>query len=73
MRMPRFGLYSAGLCALLGACAVVLVAQTQQGDWEWRHYSADNAATKYAPLDQINRSNVASLRVAWRRPQVPPA
>ena len=34
---------------------------------------SDNRATKYSPLDQINKDNVASLRVAWRRPQVDPA
>ena len=37
---------------------------------EWRRYSSDNASTKYSPLDQINRSNVAQLRIAWRRPQI---
>ena len=37
---------------------------------EWRRYSSDNGSTKYAPLDQINRSNVAQLRIAWRRPQI---
>ena len=37
---------------------------------EWRHYSGDNGATKYSPLEQINQSNVAALKVAWRRPQV---
>ena len=40
---------------------------------EWRFYSADNRATKYSPVDQINKDNVATLRVAWRRPQVDPA
>ena len=35
-------------------------------------YSADNAATKYSPLDQINRANVGKLKVAWRRPHTPP-
>lgn len=39
---------------------------------EWRHYSGDNGSTKYAPFDQIDRSNVARLRVAWRRPQISP-
>ena len=42
--------------------------QSRQG--EWRHYSGDNGAKKYAPLDQINRANVTQLRIAWRRPQV---
>ncbi len=37
---------------------------------EWPYYSGDNAATKYSTLDQINTSNVTSLRIAWRRPQV---
>ena len=39
---------------------------------EWRVYSGDNGATKYSPLDQINKANVGSLRIAWRRPQVDP-
>src|SRR5262245_15746981 len=37
---------------------------------EWRFYSGDNGATKYSPLDQINKENVETLRVAWRRPHV---
>ena len=37
---------------------------------EWRQYAGDNGSTKYSPLDQINRSNVMKLRVAWRRPQI---
>jgi quinoprotein glucose dehydrogenase len=32
---------------------------------DWPHYAHDLAATKYAPLDQIDASNVAELRVAW--------
>ena len=34
-------------------------------DREWRVYSGDSAGTKYSPLDQINRSNVSKLQVAW--------
>ncbi len=37
---------------------------------EWRYYSGDNASTKYSALDQIDKSNVKNLRIAWRRPQV---
>jgi quinoprotein glucose dehydrogenase len=37
---------------------------------EWRYYSGDNGSKKYSPLDQINKTNVGSLRIAWRRPQV---
>ncbi len=34
---------------------------------EWRQYAADGA-TKYSPLDRINRGNVGKLEVAWRWP-----
>src|SRR5262245_25040807 len=39
---------------------------------EWNRYSGDPGGTKYAPLDQISKDNVARLRVAWRRPAVEP-
>ena len=32
---------------------------------EWRVHQGDAAASHYAPLSQINRSNVAELQVAW--------
>ena len=46
------------------------VAWGQHG--EWRSYSGDPGSTKYVPLDQVNKSNVATLRIAWRRPAVDP-
>ena len=35
-------------------------------DYEWLGYHNDTHATRYAPLDQINRNNVQDLEVAWR-------
>ena len=32
---------------------------------EWRAYAGDHASTKYSPLGQIDRNNVANLEVAW--------
>jgi quinoprotein glucose dehydrogenase len=32
---------------------------------EWRHYGGDAGAGRYSPLDQIHRSNVKRLKVAW--------
>jgi quinoprotein glucose dehydrogenase len=32
---------------------------------EWRFYGGDQGATKYSPLDQINRANVQNLKTAW--------
>jgi quinoprotein glucose dehydrogenase len=56
-------------------CWVVLflaIGAAQQGSrpGEWTRYGGDPGSTKYAPLDQINKDNVARLRVAWRRPAV---
>lgn len=34
-------------------------------DTEWRHYAADQASTRYSPLDQINATNFSDLEVAW--------
>ena len=63
-----------GMCAaaaLVGAIAVQ-GAVFWYKRWAVANVSADNAATKYSPLDQINRANVGKLKVAWRRSQTPP-
>ena len=31
----------------------------------WRHYGGDAGGTRYSPLDEIDRENVANLEVAW--------
>jgi quinoprotein glucose dehydrogenase len=67
--MKRLRLMSIGL-GMVVCWAGVAAAQTENG--EWRSYSGDPGSTKYAPLDQINRTNVKSLRIAWRRPAVDP-
>jgi quinoprotein glucose dehydrogenase len=33
---------------------------------EWRAYAGEPGSTKYSPLDQINKENAKTLRVAWR-------
>jgi quinoprotein glucose dehydrogenase len=63
------------LCRSILAAAALLIASQAAGqlgatDGEWHAYSGDNGATKYSPLDQINRANAARLRIAWRRPAV---
>jgi quinoprotein glucose dehydrogenase len=43
--------------------AILCVAQlSAQG---WPHYAADQAASHYSPLDQINAANLSRLAVAW--------
>jgi quinoprotein glucose dehydrogenase len=39
----------------------IQVAVTQ----EWPHVGGDAGGMKYSPLDQINRTNVSQVRVAW--------
>jgi quinoprotein glucose dehydrogenase len=39
--------------------------QTGAKNGEWRAYSAEEASTRYSPLDQITRDNVKQLEVAW--------
>ncbi|MEQ1908441.1 MAG: pyrroloquinoline quinone-dependent dehydrogenase, partial [Vicinamibacterales bacterium] len=59
---------------LVGVAIVVCTAlgSAQQGarSGEWTRYGGDSGMTKYAPLDQINRTNISQLRLAWRRPSV---
>src|SRR4029077_3264965 len=65
--------------AMLTACATLAVAQSQNfvpvteevlanpapGDWLMLNRTFDQQ--RYSPLDQINQSNVAQLRMAWAR------
>ncbi len=54
--------------ALFLASATAATGRAQSGAsvGEWHHYGADVASTRYAPLDQIDRDNVADLQIAWR-------
>jgi quinoprotein glucose dehydrogenase len=52
------------------ALSAALAAQHGATGGEWRSYNGDSGSTKYAPLDQINKDNVAKLAIAWRRPAV---
>src|SRR5262249_8340896 len=49
--------------ALLTAGAIVLAPDTRTV--EWPYYGGDPAGTKYSALDEVNRTNVSKLRVAW--------
>jgi quinoprotein glucose dehydrogenase len=58
---------SLGVAAALAAAAA---SQAPQPRTEWRYFGGDKGFTRYSALDQINRDNVKSLRIAWRRPAV---
>lgn len=38
----------------------------QASESDWPNYGRDPGGTRYSPLTQISRANVAQLRVAWR-------
>jgi len=58
-----FGLGAAS--TLLAGSVAVVAADASANGREWRVYGGDLAGTKYSALDQINRSNVATLKPAW--------
>jgi quinoprotein glucose dehydrogenase len=79
LRGAAIRLTAAGLCLALGACANVPIlgthmpilgksrpAQVKSFDFErWESYLGGGDSSQYSSLDQINRSNVAKLDVAW--------
>ena len=52
------------LTALLALPLSGQLAGTEDG--EWRYWGGDEGSSRYAPLDQIDASNVEDLEVAWR-------
>ena len=64
---------AAGGCAVWLGAVAPLHAQSDAGAGEWRAYAADKASSKYSPLDQITKDNVADLRIAWRQSTIPDA
>ena len=70
---PRWGRSALLLAlALAGLASLAAEAQTDGGavSSDWSYFGGTRAFARYAPLDQIDRSNVARLAVAWRRPGV---
>src|SRR4029079_3450247 len=55
----------------VGAGVWTVTNQAAAGNTDWPAYAGDKASTKYSPLDQITRNNVAGLTLAWRRSGLP--
>src|SRR6202049_4693217 len=47
------------------ACCSRTMAQSPGPTAEWPTYGNDPGGQRYSPLDQINKQNVAQLKVAW--------
>lgn len=55
--------------SIAGVSALIhgpVAAQRGPQNGEWPEYAGDTYGLKYSPLDQINRSNIHDLEVAWR-------
>src|SRR5215467_8033995 len=51
---------------VLAAAAQISVLQSSDGTFaDWPYYGGDPGGSRYSPLAQINRTNVAQLKVAW--------
>src|SRR5215469_9705412 len=54
------------LCSACVALAVASSAHAQSSDPpDWNVYGSDPGGTRYAPLTQVDLSNVGQLRLAW--------
>jgi len=54
----------------IAAVTLAVVAAQPARHGEWRYFGGNKGFTRYSALDQIDRENVKSLRIAWRRPAV---
>jgi quinoprotein glucose dehydrogenase len=61
---PRPTALPAG-AVLLGALLLAAPSPASAGDNDWQHYGGGPGGSHYAALAQINRGNVADLRLAW--------
>ena len=52
-------------CGLAGAWGQSVEAQYGTDGTSWTAYGGDAGSTRYAPLGQIDRTNVQDLEVAW--------
>jgi quinoprotein glucose dehydrogenase len=69
----RARVLSAAAFAVVVATGIsTLHSQTTPPAAEWSYYGGDLKFQRYSSLDQINKSNVGRLKIAWRRPGVNP-
>jgi glucose dehydrogenase len=58
-----------GLAAMIAlATGAVAIAKTAIPDGDWRTIGRDLSLTRFSPLTQINKTNVAGLKLAWTYP-----
>ena len=66
-KLLKAALLTAAFAALGGS----LLRSQAPAAGDWAAYGANNAGSKYSPLDQINKETVKGLRIAWRQSAIP--
>src|SRR5215470_3871322 len=62
----RFAMLVTFVVATSAAAAQVSAPQSSGGTFaDWPYYGGDAGGSRYSPLTQINRTNVAELKIAW--------
>jgi quinoprotein glucose dehydrogenase len=61
--MPRIARFAIALVITMASAA--FAAQLGPSNDGWPYYGHDAGGTRFSPLSQINRDNVATLKVAW--------
>ena len=69
--MSRIPVRAIPVALIATSIAAVLSSAASDARQEWRAYGGTNASTRYSPLDQINRTTVSNLRIAWRQSATP--
>ena len=59
-------LFPATVVGFYLAATTPAAPQSGPAGGEWPAYGGDLGSTRYSPLDQIDRSNVGDLEIAWR-------
>lgn len=66
MKTPRQAALASAIAVVLSSASISAWAQQEAiPDGDWRMINRDLTATRYSPLTQINRDNVAGLTEAW--------
>ena len=63
-KLAQFVVAGIVCAAITGSMAQSSHKVNGSGD-DWRYYGHDAGGMRYSPLTQINRENVATLKVAW--------
>ena len=64
--LPSVSRIAAAVGVALFACLTPSCAPSQHSLVEWRYNSADAGSSRFAPIGEIDSTNVADLRMVWR-------